>query len=284
MIRLYSKRLLSPFVGLVQVAEIARARALSLDGKNWAIQYELSAEETGIRRRTQRTGTNINYSLVATIEDGQLKKHAVHPFLDPGDVQSAIDRLFDAVSSSALPYTETDRYEYWLLDRADGSPLALLHSCIDAKDRALTPTRPTWIAMSAAQLAIQAPQSGYDAYVPPVNYRLQKLIEQRAGIRPRAVWFERSTPQEDDFPPCLINEDWDNAERQQLCDLYIRRLAPRLLMLHNLPRAVRQRLEQAARNHVFDVDRFYPLYPEVVDSRSLTAARVEARLRRAAET
>jgi hypothetical protein len=34
---------------------------------------------------------------------------------------------------------------------------------------------------------------------------------------------------------------------------------------------------------VFDVERFYPLYPEVVDNGLLTAARVEARVRRAAE-
>ena len=40
------------------------------------------------------------------------------------------------------------------------------------------------------------------------------------------------------------------------------------------------RLERAARDHVFEVERFYPLYPEVVDSSIMTAARVEAQLRR----
>jgi hypothetical protein len=34
---------------------------------------------------------------------------------------------------------------------------------------------------------------------------------------------------------------------------------------------------------VFDVERFYPLYPEVVDHQLLTTARVEARMRRANE-
>jgi hypothetical protein len=47
---------------------------------------------------------------------------------------------------------------------------------------------------------------------------------------------------------------------------------------------VRHRLERAARDHVFEVERFYPLYPEVVDSSILTAARVEARLRRTTAT
>jgi len=43
-------------------------------------------------------------------------------------------------------------------------------------------------------------------------------------------------------------------------------------------------LERAARPHVFDMDRFHLLYPEVVDGELLAAARVEARLRRAAGT
>ena len=53
--------------------------------------------------------------------------------------------------------------------------------------------------------------------------------------------------------------------------------------LQGLSRPVRHRLERAARDYVFDVERFYPLYPELVDRSLLTAARVEARLRRAAQ-
>ncbi len=119
--------------------------------------------------------------------------------------------------------------------------------------------------------------------MPPVNYRLQTLVEERAGRKPRAAWSERTLQATDDFPACLIREDWEDEAPQQLCDRYIQRLAPRLLMMHGLPRSVRQRLEQAARGHVFDVERFHLLYPEVVDRSLLTAARVEAKIRRAAE-
>jgi hypothetical protein len=52
-------------------------------------------------------------------------------------------------------------------------------------------------------------------------------------------------------------------------------------MMHGLTQSVRQRLEQNARGFVFDVDRFYPLYPEIIDESLMNAARVEARLRRA---
>ena len=115
------------------------------------------------------------------------------------------------------------------------------------------------------------------------NYRLQKQVEERAGNKPRAAWFERTEPVTDDFPPCLIRDEWEDPECQRVCDLYLQRLAPRLLMMAGLPRAVRQRLEQAACEHVFEVEQFYSLYPEVVDDSLLTTARVEARLRRANE-
>ena len=277
--RLYSKRLLSPFIGVVQVAEIARARALSLDGKNWAIQYSL-AGDSRFRNSKSVADPTLKYSLVATIERGGLKMQAVHPFLESEDVRSAVNCLHEAIRRARLPFAAADRYECWLLDSADARPLALLHSCVDEQDMALVPARPVWMAMPAAQLDVRAPKVDHNAYVPPVNYRLQKLVEKRAGPKPRAVWFERPAPVTDDFPPCLIREDWETEERQQLCELYIRRLAPRLLMMQGLSRSVRQRLERAARDHVFEVERFYPLYPEVVDSSIMTAARVEAQLRR----
>ncbi|MGB5278861.1 MAG: hypothetical protein WBO73_02750 [Gammaproteobacteria bacterium] len=280
MIKLYSKRLLSPFVGMVQVAEFGRARALSLDGHHWAVQYSLGADRR-IRNNRAHTGLTLNYSLVATIEHGQLKTHALHPFLDRDDVRSATRLLFEAINSASLPYAAADRYEYWLLDGVHRRPLALLHSCINEEEMALTPPRPLWIAMPAAQLEVKAPKARQGAYVPPVNYRLQKHVQKRAGINPRAAWFERPVAVAEDFPPCLIKENWENEAGQQLCDLYIRRLAPRLLMTQGLSTPVRHRLEQAARAYVFEVDRFYLLYPVVVDKPLLNAARVEARLRRA---
>jgi hypothetical protein len=265
----------------VQIAETSRARALSLDGKNWAIQYSLK-EHPRFQKRAPNADPNLHFSLVATIEAGELKRHALHPFLDPGDVSSAIDSLFEVVSHAQVPFAAADRYEYWLLDATDGKPLALLHSCIHEEEMARHSPRAVWIAMPAAQLAVSAPEEDRTHYVPPVNYRLQKLIEERAGTKPRAAWFERSSPVTDEFPPCLIKERWDSEEQQRLCDRYLDRLAPRLLMLQDLPHTVRQRLELAARAHVFDVERFHPLYPQVVDQKLIAAARVEAQLRRTA--
>lgn len=282
MIRTYSKRLLSPYVGVVQVAELGHARALSLDGENWAIRYALVDNEK-IGNAPLSDDPRINYTLVATVEQGRMKPQAFHPILDPDEVNTAIDFLFEAISTCDTPFAAGDHYECWLLDAQDNKPLALLQSTADSQEIAQQSISPMWIAMPHAQLAVTDPlPHDDDVYVPPINDRLQKLIKARAGDKPRAAWFKRTDSTTDDFPPCLIREDWENDADQQLCDLYIQRLAPRLLMIDGLPRAVRQRLEQAARAYVFDVARFYRLYPDVVDQELLNSARVEARMRRAA--
>ena len=288
MIRMYSRRLMLPFVGVVQIAEIEKARALSLDGDYWSIQYRLPTnpqEQTG-RRRIDPASTytrilGYNHAAVGTVRQGRLEDHPVHPALDPAKVRSALDRLFEAVTAAPLPFEAADRYEYWLLDPRDETPLALLYTSVDEQERALTPPRSEWHPMPAAELPVVPPEPPQSFYVPPVNYRLERMVAERAGSRPRAAWFEPRGPLGGDFPPCLVREDWQDEQQQLLCDLYIRRLAPRLLMIHGLSRPVRHRLEQAAREYVFDVERFHALYPEVVDHRILTAARVEARMRRA---
>jgi hypothetical protein len=162
-----------PYVGVIQVAEMGRARALSTDGENWAIQYALAENKRTLTSK-HVIHPSSRYSLVATVEHGRLEAQAVHPFLDPDDVRSAVEQLFEAVSAAQVPFAAQDRYEYWLLDSADESPLALLHSCIDEEDMALPPPHPTWLAMPAAQLEVQAPEPADASYVPPVNYRLQK--------------------------------------------------------------------------------------------------------------
>lgn len=288
MVRMYSRRLLLPFVGMVQIAEMDSARALSMDGMYWSIQYRLppkpQAATNGNKRDPGSTYTRIigyNHAAVATVREGQLENHPVHPALDAGAVRAATQLLFDAVKTAPLPYPAADRYEYWLLDASDGSPLALLYTGMSEHEQELTPPRPEWHPMPASELKVEPPEPPQSFYVPPVNYRLEKLVEERAGTRPQAAWFERTGLDQTDFPPCLVREDWQNEEQKVLCDRYLRRLAPRLLMLPDLPRVVRERLEQDAREHVFEIERFHALYPEVVDQKLLTAARVEARMRRA---
>lgn len=281
MINMYSKRLLYPFIGNVQIAELGRARAMTPDGVHWAIQYALT-EETRLQKREGVLDQSRHYAIVATVENGKLTHRDLRPFLDNDGVHLSIERLHEAVTTASLPFPAADRFEYWLLDQRDESPLALLHSCVRREEMSSVP-RASWVAMPAAELKVPDPDADPHTYVPPINYRLQQMIEERAGRKPKAVWFDRQAANDARFPPCLIREDWADEQDRRLCERYLRRLAPRLLMVHGLPTEVRHRLEEAAREYVFDVERFFPLYPEVVDEKIMNAARVEASLRRAAD-
>jgi hypothetical protein len=283
MIKVYSKRLLQPYVGVVQVTDMVWARALSLDGKNWAIRYAQDESQDTLNEPFGHD-PRVNPALIVTIEGDQHKTRVIRSSLEPERIRSDNQRLFKAISTARVPFEAADRYEYWLLDGSDESPLALLHSCVYEEDMKRPVPPPEWLPIPAAQLAVPDPDSGAQAAdQPPVNYRLQQIVESRAGSKPRAAWFDRLKTTADDFPPCLVREEWEDPECQRLCDLYLQRLAPRLLMIDGLPLTVRQRLEQVACDYVFDIEKYYPLYPEVVDNNRLNTARVEARLRRADE-
>ena len=105
-------------------------------------------------------------------------------------------------------------------------------------------------------------------------------MAKRAGIKPRAAWFRRSQDETDAFPCFLVREDWQEEAEHDLCQRYLLRKAPRLLMLQDLSKHDRERLEIAAKRHVIEVDQYFPLYPEVIDHGRMSAIRVEARLRR----
>ena len=281
MIRAYSKRLLLPYVGVIQVVDLGWARALSIDGKNWAIRYTQDENRQTLNGPLSHD-PRVNLALMMRIEGDQFKTRVMRPALNPDRVRLDSQRIFDAISTIRVPFEAADRYEYWLLDASDESPLALLQSCVNKQEMTRPVPPPEWLAIPAAELAVPDPDSQVEGdYVPPVNYRLQTFIEKRAGKKPQACWFERLEPATDDYPSCLIRDDWQDPECQRLCDLYLQRLAPRLLMIDGLPGTVRQRLEQAACEYVFDVEKFYPLYPEVVDNSLLNTARIEARMRRA---
>ena len=284
MTRLYSKRLLLPFVGVVQVADLGWARALSLNGINWTVRYQ-QHENDQTREGHLNYDPRVNIGLMLNIQRDHMKYRSIRTDLDPGQSEIDSQRIFESIKSAHIPFETADHYEYWLLDGEDGSPLALLYTCVDESETILHTPPPEWRAISAAELPVPDPAAQDESfYQPPVNYRLQQQVQVQAGNKPRGAWFKRTNTDSDNFPPCLIKEQWDDAECQRLCDLYLERLAPRLLMLTSLPSKLRQRLEIAASQYAIEVDNFYNLYPEVINDKLLTVARVEARLRQANET
>lgn len=277
MIKAYSQRLMPPFSGQVQIAESDRARALTMDGENWEVHFCYAAH---LRTGPDDPDGQRSYRRVAYMDQEELLGIQQRSPQESIDVDERIIELADFLAAVSLPFPAADRFEYWLLDPADGSPLALIFSCNQAGQMATYPVRPEWTALPAAVLPIEATPEEKGRSDSPVNYRLESLVARRAGSKPVARWFERGVDETDSFPPCLIREDWQDPADHDLCRRYINRQSTRLLMLHNLRHEDRLRLEIAAKDHIFEVARFFRLYPDVADEALMTAMRVEARLRR----
>jgi len=281
MIQAYSKRLLSPFTGQVQIVETGQVRALTLDGNNWELQYRVSFGRGPVADRQQAVKKH-TYVRAAIIRPSGIVHMPLPRYLETDAVEEQVRELAAYLEELSVPLPPADLHEYWLLDEADEQPLALIFSCLHAEEMPLFPHRPEWTATPAAIMEIARIPEEERHYVPPVNYRLEHLVNERAGRHPRARWIRRREGQAEIFPSCLVREDWESEADQRLCQRYIERQAPRLLMLHGLKHADRLRLEGYARQNPLEVERFSPLYPAVADNKLMSAICVEARLRLAA--
>ncbi len=267
MIKTFSKKLLPPYSGQVQVAESDTYRALTVDGQIWEIQY-----------------VNRSHVRVATLSSKEIKTYAENPALMEKEIVD--DQIVDLLSFLAdikLPFPATDKYEYWLLDAAEEKPLALIFSCTEPSQIEKFPARADWTALPAAVMPVAKTEAEEKNQTPPVNYRLELLVSERAGPRRKAAWFNRDDADSADFPSCMVREDWLELDNQDLCRRYIERQAPRLLMLHGLAANVRQKLENQCKPNAMEVARFSNLYPEIIDQELINSLRVEARLRSATE-
>jgi hypothetical protein len=282
MIQAYSKRLLSPFTGQVQVVETGHARSLTLDGRNWEVQYRVSIGRGPVADQQQAVKQD-NYVRAAIIRPSGIEHMPLPRYLDTNAVAEQVQELAVYLEKVTVPLPPADMHEYWLLDEADEQPLALVFSCLHAEEMPMYPQRRVWTATPAAIMSVTRLPEEERHYVPPVNSRLEDLVNERAGKHPRARWIRRREGQAEIFPSCLVREDWESEEDRRLCQRYIERQAPRLLMLHGLKHEDRLRLEGYARQNALEVERFFPLYPAVADDELMSAICVEARLRLAAQ-
>ena len=283
MIKTYSQRLLTPYFGQVQIAESERARALTVDGQTWEIQFLRSGNGGPAHLNNNAPGINHRYRRAVSISDSEIRQKKIGTALDNSqNVDERILELTDFLADISLPFPAADHFEYWLLD-ADESPLALIFSCKDPEQMDAYPSRPEWTALPAAVMPIEMTEDEISRSSAPVNYRLERLVAVRAGYSPKAKWFTRRLNEEQSFPTFMLREDWHEKESDDLCQRYLKRQSPRLLMLHDLNQEQRRQLEINARSHALEVARFYPLYPEIVDQVLMNSILVEARLRSATE-
>ena len=220
-----------------------------------------------------------NFVRVAWVKHRELGEVEVRAAQKGEVIDERILELTRFLETASLPFPAADKFEYWLLDPVDDTPLALIFSCTEGEQMGRFPSRPEWTALPAAVMPIELTSEEKAHSETPVNYRLERLVAERAGSKPRARWFQRRPSEPDQFPPLMIREDWEEEVHREICQRYLSRQSTRLLMLHGLEHEVRKRLEQAAKSHAMEVYRFHSLYPEIADDKIMRTILVEARLR-----
>jgi hypothetical protein len=307
--RTYTVRRLNPFLGVVAVVATPGARALSDDGATWQLQVLAERPEHTWGSTNRGAGVRQFFRFGNWNRDTGMTRVPVNPVLDIGAMLEAARGLVAALEEQIerLPFPLADRFEQWLLDRHD-RPLALLASTVE---RAVIDevADAHWQATLPAGTPFVSPSLEAEG-VPLQTVRSRRhhadLLE--AGLHgvcdrpPRRQWFERQPDGSgigldehspggvggrhlaaQAFPVTGVRTEWADPRMARLVGEYLDWTAARLLTLPDLPDTTRERLEQAARRQALQVDALHRLYPRIVQPGWIDAARIEARLRHAAE-
>lgn len=284
-IRAYAVRRVNPFVGVLQVIETQGGRAISSNGVVWEI--ELRTERTGMWGSLNQNAKQAVYYRFGlwSAEEG-LVNRPLAPHLDRENLTLQYEYLIQSVQQRLqhIPFKLIDNRELWLFDKDQQQPLALLAS-LKPGDNTPSPEPKYWKScLGANGVASQ--------YRFPAARALEQLIERTASSNICKYWVTR----EDDgsgmletygeclriteFPSFLISEDWPNEEQVSLVKNYLAWIAPSLLSLQHLSKAERSWLEGQLNVQAVSVEHHWHLYPETIDNKKLTAARVQCRLQK----
>jgi hypothetical protein len=281
----FGQRMLSPFRGVMHSVVTRWADAVTTDGRQWTLYVRgacLYDDPAAIADPTVSI-PDVKYGSWSS-QAGFRRAPIRMPTFDQR-VREEGEHLLASVQRHAeqLPFPLADRFELWLLHGDTGLPLALIGSSCDAAGcEAPLATRWTPGRICMAEL--------------PAARELHALIARLAGPAPRAQWFERrpdgsaavhpapatasDTLASARFPGLLIDADALDPAQLRLLHTLLQWQSPSLLQLPNLTRLQRARFEAAACGYAVRLAEQLPLYPCVLDRAAVTAALVEARLRR----
>jgi hypothetical protein len=299
----FAIRQLNPFRGVLQVFLNDSARAMSGNGQVWEIQV-LSDTPQGLWANTPYSGRQFYTFGLWTRESG-LRQVPINPLFNIRDMIASAESLIGQLQPALqrLPFPLADPYEAWLLDGQDAQPLALLQSSRNEEERQRMEAG-KWVAAAKGDFSFiskhllkrELPVS--DDYNPRIHASfLESVVRERAGQPLRIAWYYRqadgsaSACDEPDtispasrFPELLISEHWPSSEAGELIEDYIHWKAPQLLLLPNLSRSTRERLEHLAVDQAQAIERLWRLYPQIHNQALLNSARVEAKIRTANQT
>ena len=281
--------MLSPYRGVMHVVVHGWADAVTTDGRAWTlyVRGECLYDDPADLQDRAISVPDVKYGTWST-KTGFMRAPIRLPTFDDR-VREQGEALLSAVQTCApaLPFPLADRFELWLLHGETGHPLALIASGCTPDD-CVQPARVAWTPGQNCMADL------------PEAVQLHRRIAELAGSTPRAQWFERHADGSGSamvrragdeavtqpclpahrFPSLLIDRGALGTGGGRLLDVLLGWQSPALLQLPGLTGAQRRRFEAAACGHALRLAENLPLYPCVLDRTAVTAALVEARLRR----
>ena len=300
----YGVRMLNPYRGVMQVVETDEADAVSRDGVTWTLYVHGEREQAQLDdgRWCEVETPDIKFGVWS--QEAGLTRAPVRNVVDYEFIDHIGRYLIDTIRTQrhTLPFPLRDHYELWLLDAAFDLPLALIDSTHDPS-RISDDIPLRWRAgvLAREQFRLGAGLAERLGETLPAE-ALESRVNQAAGARPRAQWFRRQSSGEGiavggirleaalagrrlpahAFPEQQLRSHWPDHFDQVLVRAYLDWLAPWLLMLSHLRDETRDRLELIAGRRAMLLAESHTLLPKVIDPKRITAARVEAKLRKAA--
>ncbi|MCB1788425.1 MAG: hypothetical protein KDJ33_19380 [Gammaproteobacteria bacterium] len=288
--RCFGQRMFNPFRGVMHTVTTRWADAVTTDGRNWTlyVRGECLYDDPTALEQAEIKVPDVKFATWST-ETGLRRAPIRLPTFD-ARVRAEGEHLLAAVMRRApeLPFPLADRFELWLTHAGTGLPLALIGSHC-AGDPHEPPVAARWTPGRACLAQL------------PEARQLHAAITALAGREPRAVWFERRAdgsgraltaealqPGSGDaqrlpdgrFATLFVDPEALMPEQREWLTAVHHWQAPALLQLPGLAMAQRAALEREACRHAERVAEQLPLYPQVLDRAAITAALVEARLRR----
>jgi hypothetical protein len=271
--RFYSRRRVSPFLGVMQVIEVCDGRALSVDGRHWELQL-LSLEQIPERvwgNIGPRPGKRRWFIYGKCSRPDAVRRLPVSREIRNPDKHPALALLLEALAvRPRLPFPAADSHEAWLCD-ADGEPLALLATACDEAER--DGRKPgSWSCLPTTDRDFTSRSSLAQRHNSSAVQALNELVNN--GVRgARLRWL-----QGEGLPALPWRSSWPVPEQQQLVDDYTAYVSPYLLTLPQLDDGLREKLEQLAVQQLDLIEFVFPLLPVVLDAGRMEVARVKARL------
>jgi hypothetical protein len=256
---------------MLQVLALQGGLAESTDGYHWKLYV---ADE----RIISHTGLcEVRYGTWNAREGCTRSK--VRGTAPSGLIEQTGARLVEALEANAdqVPFPPADHHEFWLLDHRN-QPLALLESALSRPEQ--ESVSPQWSPGAAAKRDFTSDHGDANS--------LTDMLQREAGLRPRGIWVERTPSgagisdrdlhfEAAAFPELFIRSTWADAAGAALVRDFLAWQAPWLLQLHDLDRATREHLEQAAWQRPGVTSKVYRLFPQIFDHQSLTTTRVKSR-------